>query len=422
MGNHITRRRSSGILLHISSLPSAYGIGDLGSAAYQFADRLADAGQRWWQVLPMGPPAAENSPYSSHSAMAGNPLLVDPEWLIAHRLIDRRHAPRAPAGPIGFAQVQRRKTLMLAVASERFAVAAPGHLARAFDRFCSTTPWLEDFCSFMAIRNHVGQAWQKWPADVARRKPAALRAVRRQLSAEIQQHRFAQFVFAQQLAELRQHLRKRGIGLIGDMPIFVAADSSDVWSHPEYFHLDRKGVPTVVSGVPPDLFSSTGQLWGTPLYNWRAMARTGYRWWLDRIRAALQQVDVIRIDHFRGLRAYWEVPGHAKTARRGRWVRAPGEKLLAAGRREFGSLPLLAEDLGVITPDVEELRDAFHLPGMRVLQFAFGGNTRDPHLVHNHRRDCVVYTGTHDNDTTLSWYRTSDRATRERIEIGRAHV
>jgi 4-alpha-glucanotransferase len=416
--------RSSGVLLHVTSVPTRFGIGDLGPAAWEWVDVLAEAGQTWWQVLPLGPPASGASPYQCFSAFAGNPLLISPEALLAEGLVDRTEVAAgmergSGGGGVDYARVEAFKEKLLAAAAARFFGAAPRGLAGAFEDFCAREGhWLEDYALFMALREAIpGRGWAAWPKELRGRHKGALAEARRQLADRIAAHRFVQFVFFRQLDALRAHSRRRGVKLMGDLPIFVALESADAWAHPHLFTLDAQGRPTKVAGVPPDAFSRTGQRWGNPLYRWQAMEKEGFGWWTRRLRAALGQADVVRIDHFRGFAACWEIPAGAATAQRGRWVRTPGQALLSTLRRELGGpggdLPVIAEDLGLITPDVDALRRQFRLPGMRVLQFAFGGDPHSPHLPHNIEPDSVAYTGTHDNDTTVGWFALADAATRK---------
>jgi 4-alpha-glucanotransferase len=417
--------RSSGLLLHVTSLPTPFGIGDLGPAAREWVDLLAAAGQTWWQVLPLGPPAGGASPYQCFSAFAGNPLLISPEELRVEGLVEkgevaagRERAWRA-GEPVDYARVEAFKRGLLRVAAERFYARRGRELGDAFDAFCRREKhWLEDYALFMALREALGgKGWAAWPRELAGRRKEALAEARRRFAGAIAAQRFEQFVFFRQLQALRDHARGRGVKLIGDLPIFVALESADAWAHPHLFTLDARGRPVKVAGVPPDAFSETGQRWGNPLYDWRAMEREGFAWWVRRLRASLEQADLVRIDHFRGFAACWEIPARARTAKRGQWVCTPGEPLLLTLRKELGgtlgALPVIAEDLGLITPDVDALRRQFRLPGMRVLQFAFGGDAHNPHLPHNIEPDSVAYTGTHDNDTTVGWYRSADAGTRK---------
>ena len=418
--------RESGVLLHPTSLPGPFGIGELGREAEAFVDFLADAGQSLWQVLPLGPTGYGDSPYQCFSAFAGNPLLIGLERLQAEGLLAREELAGAPGFPedrVDFAAVTAFKRPLLARAAGRFREHARAEDRRAFDEYAARHGgWLEDFALFSALKDaHGGVAWTEWEADVAARRPGALARWRRRLDGEVETKRVEQFLFFRQWQSLRAHAHARGVRVLGDLPIFVAHDGADVWAHPELFHLDAQGGPTAVAGVPPDYFSATGQLWGNPLYRWDAIARTGYRWWIDRFRAALELVDLVRLDHFRGFEAYWEVPAGEKTAVRGRWVKGPGAALFEALQRELGDpLPIVAETLGVITPEVEALRRRFGLPGMAILQFGFGSDSQaNDFLPHNHARDLVVYTGTHDNDTIVGWWTSAGAgdSTRSEAEV-----
>jgi 4-alpha-glucanotransferase len=400
--------RSGGVLLHPTSLPGPYGIGDLGPAAHAWVEALARAGQSWWQVLPLGPTGAGDSPYQCFSAFAGNPALISPDALFEDGLVQAAdlEAARLPEGDVDYAAVARSKARLLARAWEAFRAGAATPLAGPFEEFrAAEAAWLDDFALFMAIKErHPEGAWTEWPVELALRDPEALRRARAELADAVGRQQFIQFLYARQWGRLRGRANALGVRLIGDLPIFVSTDSSDVWARPGLFLLDRSRRPRVVAGVPPDYFSATGKRWGNPLYNWAAMRRDGYAWWVARLRATLALVDLARIDHFRGFEAYWEVPASSPTAETGRWVKGPGARLFEALRREVGGLPLIAEDLGVITPEVDALRRRFGLPGMRILQFAFGGAVETRFLPHNYTRDAVVYTGTHDNDTTAGWH------------------
>jgi 4-alpha-glucanotransferase len=403
--------RRSGLLLHPTSLPGPHGIGDLGPEARAFVDFLKDAGQSVWQVLPLGPTGYGDSPYQSFSAFAGNPLLLSLDALVDEGLLRRKDlqavAPRCGDGDIDFAAVQAYKQPLLRqafTAFERDAAAGPRGEFAAFRR--AHESWLDDFTLFMAQKEaHGGASWTAWDEGVVVREPGALEAQRAAHADEIAFHGFVQYTFFRQWLALREHAASCGVAFMGDVPIFAAHDSADVWSHPDLFFLAADGSPAFVAGVPPDYFSATGQRWGNPLYRWDAMARTGFAWWIERFRVALMLVDSVRLDHFRGFEAYWEVPGEEPTAMVGRWVKGPGAALLEALRERLGSLPIVAENLGVITPEVEALREAFALPGMAILQFAFGSDSSAENFKpHNHTRDLVVYTGTHDNDTLMGWW------------------
>jgi 4-alpha-glucanotransferase len=400
--------RSAGVLLHPTSLPGPYGVGDLGPAAYAWVDALVRARQTWWQILPLNPTGYGDSPYQSVSTFAGNPYLLSPEVLMREGLVQPNDlgGVQFPADRVDFGRVIDFKLGMLGRAWERFRSGAAPGLRQPFDAFCSEQAgWLDDFALFMALKKRHNHAhWLSWPADLVRREPAALDRARRELADAVGYYKFGQFLFRRQWTAVKRYANDRDIRLMGDVPIFVASDSADVWANPGLFLLDAERRPRVVAGVPPDYFSSTGQLWGNPLYNWEALKRTGYAWWVDRLRATLAQVDVVRLDHFRGFEAYWEVPASHTTAAEGRWVKGPGADLFQALRRALGGLPFIAEDLGLITPEVRALREQVGLPGMRVLQFAFGDTSANPYLPHNYDRNTVVYTGTHDNDTTRGWY------------------
>ena len=404
----VLSHRDSGVLLHVSSLPNRYGIGDLGPAAHQWVDMLAKAGQRWWQILPLGPVGDGNSPYKCFSVFAGNPSLISPDALLNDGLLTRADLSRLllPVGRVNFTAVDQNKAVMLAAAWGQFQKKADAKLARHFEGFLQQqSHWLADFALFMALREANPKLdWTSWPQSILHRKPSALADCRRDLSEAVNLHQFGQFLFFRQLKTLRKHAKKSGVELLGDLPIFVSPESVDVWTDPKLFQLDKNSRPVAVAGVPPDQFSATGQRWGNPLYNWKEMAKDHFQWWRNRVDAALGQADLVRIDHFRGFEAYWQVPATSHTAMGGKWVKAPGGKLFEALLADRPDLPLLAEDLGVITPEVEALRDRFGLPGMRVLQFGFDGDSANIHLPHNIPKHCFVYTGTHDNDTTLGWY------------------
>ena len=413
------RTRKSGILLHPTSLPGPGGIGSLGEGARCFVDFLHRAGQSLWQVLPLGPTAYGNSPYSAYSAFAGNPLLVDLAALAAEGDLDPSDlADDLPQEWVDYPAVEQHKLGLLRRAATAFLAGASQERKEEFWHFCDTTGWLHDFALFMALKEHFrGLDWSRWPADIARREPAAMEEFSGRLGDAIGVQKYLQWQFFRQWHRLRVYASGRGVAIIGDMPIFVAYDSVDVWANRHLFHLDDKGKPTVVAGVPPDYFSKTGQLWGNPHYDWERMAMDGYAWWVARLRNDLDLYDVVRIDHFRGFEACWQVPAGAKTAVNGRWAKGPGEAIFHAMRAAIGSLPLIAEDLGVITPEVEELRDQFKLPGMKILQFAFDSGPDNPYLPHNFTPDCVVYTGTHDNDTTVGWLAGLSAKEKKRIHV-----
>jgi 4-alpha-glucanotransferase len=407
-------QRSAGVLLHPTSLPGPDGIGDVGPQAYRWVDWLAASGCSFWQVLPLGPTGYGDSPYQCFSAFAGCPFLVSPELLLQDGLLkesDLADRPEFPAERVDFGPVIHWKLQLLDRAYEHY-LADPAPLRAQFEVFQTHEHyWLSDFALFMSIKeSQGGVAWEHWPRPMRMRDPQAL-ADARQAEA-VQRHAFRQFLFFRQWTALREYAHAKGLRIVGDIPIFVAFDSADAWSHPELFYLDEERKPTIVAGVPPDYFSPTGQLWGNPLYRWEAHAQSGYAWWIDRMRATLKQVDIIRLDHFRGFAGYWAVPYGNTTAEIGEWRPGPNRHFLVALRQALGDLPIIAEDLGLITPDVIELRDSFDLPGMRIFQFGFG-SPQDAFLPHNYVRNCVAYTGTHDNDTVLGWYKTAPKAEQE---------
>jgi len=405
--------RCSGILLHITSLPARFGIGDLGASAYEFADFLAAAGQKLWQVLPLNPTGYGDSPYQCFSAFAGNPLLLSLEQMRDAGVLAASDLERAPAFPedrVNFGAVIDFKLGVLRRAAQVFLADASQIERAAFERFCAgARAWLDDYALFMALKDHHrGAMWTSWDAPLRRRNPEALREWSAKLAPEVEALKFWQFEFFRQWEALKGYCQHRGVRFMGDLPIYVAHDSADVWAHPELFHLDDRGAPRVMSGVPPDYFSATGQLWGNPIYRWELLAADGFKWWIERFRAVLALVDMVRLDHFRGFEAYWEVPGGETTAIHGQWVKGPGENFLSAMQNTFGDLPIVAENLGVITPEVERLRHKFQLPGMSLLQFAFGKDPQGPSFrPHNYARDLVAYTGGHDNDTTVGWWTSS---------------
>lgn len=405
--------RSSGILLHPTSLPGRFGIGDLGREAYRFADFLHATKQRVWQVLPLGPTGYGDSPYQVFSAFAGNPLLISLESLADEGLLssqDWSDGPNFPEAQVDYGAVIHFKFPLLRTAFDRFQGNTGLSTRGGFLEFCQLqAAWLDDYALFMAVKDaQGGSAWTQWDPPIALRQPEALQHWKKRLADEIACWKFWQFLFFKQWMALKQYCHARSIQIMGDIPIFVAGDSADVWSHPQLFHLDERGNPTVVAGVPPDYFSATGQLWGNPLYRWDVMAAYGYDWWVQRFRAAFELVDMVRIDHFRGFEAYWEVAAQETTAIHGRWVAGPGAELFEAVRHVLGDLPIVAENLGLITPEVEALRQKLGFPGMAVLQFAFGSGTADSEfLPHNYCHNLLVYTGTHDNDTTVGWWNST---------------
>ncbi|NJM70974.1 MAG: 4-alpha-glucanotransferase [Scytonema sp. RU_4_4] len=402
--------RSSGILLHPTSFPSRFGIGDLGIEAYRFIDFLRESCQQFWQVLPLGPTGYGNSPYACYSAMAGNPLLIACEKLVEQGLLteeDFAHLPVFQESKVDYEKVIPIKVGLLKKACENFKDKATPLQQKEFAGFCdSKAYWLEDYALFMALKDaHNGTSWHTWEPELAKRTPEAIERARRMLAAEIFYHKFTQYEFFRQWSQLKTYANMSHIQIIGDIPIYVAHDSADVWSHPDIFCLDEEtGEAALMAGVPPDYFSVTGQLWGNPIYNWEELKKQDFSWWIGRFEAMLDYVDVIRVDHFRGFEAYWAVKKGEETAVNGEWIKAPGEELFETIKQQLGKLPVMAEDLGVITPEVEALRDKYEFPGMKILQFAFGSDPGNPFLPFNYSRNCIVYTGTHDNDTTVSWF------------------
>jgi 4-alpha-glucanotransferase len=399
--------RASGILLHVTSLPSPYGIGDLGPSAFSWVNRLQEAGQRWWQALPLGPTGYGNSPYQSLSSFAGNGLLISPCGLVSDGLLEKSDCEaHFPQDVVDYDSIIPYKQRLYEKAWVKFKAGERKDLRPAYDEFCASQEgWLEDYALFRALKSKFGGAYYlKWPEDLVQRKPRALEKARRELETQIDQFRLEQFLLFRQADQLKEHAHAKGVCLIGDLPFFVSPDSSDVWANPELFLLDEERRPRFVAGVPPDYFSAQGQLWGNPVYNWDALRSTGYQWSIKRLRALLAHVDVVRLDHFRGFAAAWYVPAGAPTAQSGQWVPGPGEAFFRVMQSELGRLPFIAEDLGIITPDVAALRDRFQVPGTRVLQFAFDGNADNPYLPHNFVANVVAYTGTHDNAPSREWY------------------
>ena len=420
--------RASGILLHPTSLPGDFGIGDLGAEAYRFVDFLERSKQTYWQILPLGPTGYGDSPYQCFSAFAGNTHLISPRKLVEEELLTEEEIsqkPDFPAGRVDFGAVYDWKNWILPKAYERFRQTTSVDLRGKFETFSQqNAAWLDDYALYRAIKAAQNQkAWYEWDEPLRLRHENALDDARERLQAEIQAQKFYQFLFFWQWAELKKYAGERRIRIVGDVPIFVALDSADVWCNPREFKLNEDGSPKVIAGVPPDYFSKTGQLWGNPIYNWERMQAEGFHWWIERVRFALKTVDIVRVDHFRGFAAAWEVPGGDKTAENGRWVGVPGKDLFRTLQNALGELPVMAEDLGVITPDVEELRDSFGFPGMRILQFAFGGDTNNHDLPHRYINNAVAYTGTHDNDTTVGWFhsRAGAGSTRDASQISREH-
>ena len=414
--------RSSGVLLHVTSLPGPHGSGDLGAGARHFVDWLVAGGQTLWQILPLGGPGPGNSPYMAPSAFAGNLILIDLHDLHAHGWLDDADLAPAPgfeAHRVDWASVFPFRTARLAKAAERFFAHGSAADRADYDAFCTAQAgWLDDFTLFMALaEHHAWRDWCDWPAPLATRKARALAQARLEHAPRIAFWAFTQWRFHRQWEALRAYANGRGLRIVGDMPIFIAYNSADAWARPKLFELDAAGRPTVVAGVPPDAFSATGQRWGNPLYRWRAHQREGFAWWIERVRHAFVLTDILRIDHFRGFAAHWEIPADQPTAEHGRWVKAPGAALFAAIAEALGPLPIIAEDLGVITPDVDALRLQFGFPGMRILQFAWGEDdaAENRFLPHRHTPDSVVYTGSHDNDTTLGWWAQQPEATRHHL-------
>lgn len=410
--------RESGILLHLTSLPSKYGIGELGSEAYGFIDFLVRSRQKLWQILPLGYAGYGESPYQCFSAFAGNTLLISIDKLMEQKLLSKEDIGALPVFDsklVEFGRVKTFKRKLYRKAFERFTAAAS---KPDYDRFLTENRfWLEEFSLFMALKDYFGGiSWNKWEKKIAFRDPDIMEHYKDKLIRQIEYHKFLQYIFFSQWMELKAYANKRGVKIIGDMPLFISHDSSDVWSKRSYFELDGSGNPAKVAGVPPDYFSETGQLWGNPHYRWDEIEKDGFKWWKDRIDLLLSMVDIIRIDHFRGFESYWEIPAGEKTAKKGCWVKAPGRKLFRALKAYKGDLPVIAEDLGFITREVEELKNEFGFPGMKILQFTFGRGSEERFLPHNYEENTVVYTGTHDNDTTAGWYLKTRETNPEAIE------
>ena len=420
--------RSAGILLHPTSLPGRFGIGELGDEALAFLDFLRGAGCSLWQVLPLGPTGYGDSPYQCFSAFAGNPLLISLDLLVRDGWLaasDLAKAPHFPKHGVDFGAVIAFKLPLLHRAYDRFRDGATAAQRAEFDEFSQrTASWLDDYALFMAVKAATGGIrWNAWDKDLATRRPEALEEARKAHAPEIEAQKFWQWQFSRQWEALRARCHEKGVKIMGDIPIFVAHDSADVWAHPDLFFLAADGSPAVIAGVPPDYFSATGQCWGNPLYRWDVAARSGYAWWIERFRSTLSQVDLVRLDHFRGFEAYWEIPGTEVTAVNGRWMPGPGAAFFEAIGVSLGTLPIVAEDLGFITPEVEALRERFDFPGMAILQFAFGTDAQGSEFrPHNYRRRLVVYTGTHDNDTTVGWFTAGvgdSTRTQEEVEAER---
>lgn len=400
--------RSAGILLHPTSLPGRYGIGDLGKEAYNFIDFMELAGQKLWQVFPLGPTGYGDSPYQCFSAFAGNPLIISPDLLLEEGFLkkdDLKHIPNFNPAKIDFGELIRYK-LSLLKKSYRYFVNDPNGREVEFNNFCKADEdWLDDYALFMALKDHNnGAVWSNWDKDIVLRKKSAIKSWSEKLSSEINYHKYIQFHFLRQWKNIKAYANQKGVKIIGDIPIFIAYDSADLWSNKKIFTVDDEGSLTFVAGVPPDYFSATGQLWGNPLYKWEEMEKDDFLWWRKRISSLLKMVDIIRIDHFRGFDAYWEIPAGSETAEPGKWRKAPGEKFFITIKKYLGELPIIAEDLGVITKSVNALREKFDFPGMKILQFAFGTGMEERFLPHNFKQNCVVYTGSHDNDTTRAYF------------------
>lgn len=401
--------RSSGILLHPTSLPGPFGSGDIGASSYQFIDWLSKAGQSLWQMLPLGPVGLANSPYMSVSAFAGNPLLID-----LYELVDNGWLAQSELGyaqckspnRIDYSEVMSFRMNLLQMASERFFKQENFEQQNQYKTYCANEKsWLNDYALFQALNEkYDGEEWTEWEHAIAKRHPNALKKATEELRGHIEFYKFIQWCFNRQWEKLKSYASAHDIKLVGDIPIFVSQHSADVWSHREMFDLDDEGAPNVVAGVPPDYFSETGQRWGNPLYRWDVIEQDGYRWWIDRFRKSFQMFDIIRIDHFRGFESYWEIPVAEETAKNGRWANGPGEDFFGNVKQELGDLSIIAEDLGIITPEVRSLLKKLNFPGMRVLQFAFNDGMENSFLPHHYENNCVVYTGTHDNDTTCGWY------------------
>ncbi len=403
------KRRGSGILLHITSLPSSFGIGDLGSSACRFADFLEETKQSFWQVLPLNPtnPYCGNSPYHSTSGFAGNPILISPDILVQEGLLnkaDLEPLPKFPIAKVSYSKVINFKKKLFTVAYNRFKKTKN---EKKYKQFCSINRyWLEDYALFVSTKAHFkGKSWSEWPYEIKERQPKALQSMKEKLDDEIEMAKFLQYIFFQQWLSLKGYCNRKNIQIFGDIPIYVVYDSADVWAHPELFKLDKERRPVTVAGVPPDYFSETGQLWGNPVYNWDVLKEKGYDWWIHRMKHNSELFDLVRVDHFRGFVAYWEVSAKEKVATKGKWIKAPALEFFNTLTKKFPNLPIIAEDLGVITPDVIEVKEHFGFPGMKILLFAFGdGLPKNPFIPHNLEKHCVLYTGTHDNSTIRGWF------------------
>ncbi len=409
------QNRASGILLHPTSLPGPDGIGDLGPEAFRWIDFLNQSGTQFWQILPLGPTGYGDSPYQCFSAFAGNPYLISATRLLDQGLLtkaDLVDRPNFPIERVDYGPVITWKLHILKKSFDHFKNSKPDAIHDAFEAFKkSEMDWLAPFVLFMAIKDNFGGIpWNEWPEEYRLQDPQTIADFKAGNAKKIEYQAYLQFIFHRQWQALKDYASKKGVRIIGDIPIFVAYDSADVWGNKELFFLDEKGLPKVVAGVPPDYFSKTGQLWGNPLYNWPLHQRNGYEWWIKRMQSVLSQVDIVRLDHFRGFEAYWEVPFGNETAEHGRWVKGPQHDFFHTIKKELGELPIIAEDLGVITDGVIDIRDSFKLPGMKILQFSFASDPDDDFLPHNYPNKCVAYTGSHDNDTSLGWYRSASEA------------
>ena len=411
-------QRSSGVLLHITSLPSPHGIGNLGPAAYKFADFMKKSGLTYWQILPLNPVEAESgfSPYSGLSAFAGNPLLISPELLVKAKLLeeaDLKTLLKFPEEKVDFAKVIRYLLPLLNKAFTTFQHIEKGPLREQYQDFCKTeSVWLNDFADYMAFKQHFsGESWVMWPDGICDRDPKALKALRKELSEAIEKEKFLQFLFFQQWNALKDYCHRKEVQFFGDIPFYVGYESADVWAHPDIFKLRGNRAPKAVAGVPPDYFSETGQLWGMPVFDWKTLKKLKYEWWMQRIEQNLEMFDLVRFDHFRAFSEYWEVPAGHETAANGRWKKGPGGKLFKLLQKKYKNLPIIAEDLGEIDQPVRDLMHDFSLPGMKVLHFAFGNDmAQSGYVPHHHIPNAVVYTGTHDNNTTLGWYQKDLKA------------
>ncbi len=412
--------RGSGLLLHPTSFPGPYGIGDLGGEAYRFVDFLQQTGQTLWQILPLAPTGYGDSPYAAFSAFAGNPMLISPDILLGQGLLEPADLTGIPAfswQTVEYGPVIEWKMRLLARSFEHFEVKSLPEIRErraGFER--ENAVWLDDYALFMAAKGfYNGAVWSDWESGLVRHQPEALAEWREKLAGPVAFQKYLQFIFSSQWSDLKRYANERGIQIIGDLPIFVAYDSADVWANPDLFYLDENGQATVIAGVPPDFFSPTGQRWGNPLYRWEVLAQTDYKWWVERFRAAFRQTDIVRLDHFRGFDSYWEVPAREETAINGRWAKGPGAPLFEEVFRQLGEKPVIAEDLGMITPGVRKLRKEVKFPGMAVLQFAFGNDMTHNYLPHNYSPNLLVYTGTHDNDTTVGWLATASDAEKDML-------